>query len=240
MPKQRTIKTDDALRMMKKMGSGGGGGIAQETDPTVPSWAKQPNKPTYTAEEVGARPSTWTPSAKDVGADPTGTAESKVSDHNTSEAAHSDIRLLIEGLTTRLNALANSDDTTLDQMAEVVTYIKANRTLIESVTTGKVNVTDIINNLTTNVTNKPLSAAQGVVLKGLIDTLQTAVNNHTSNSNIHITAAERTAWNAKANKATTLAGYGITDAATKEDLAKQSEEIADIRALLVDGNGVEY
>lgn len=25
-----------------------------ETDPTVPNWAKQPNKPTYTAAEVGA------------------------------------------------------------------------------------------------------------------------------------------------------------------------------------------
>ena len=28
-----------------------------ETDPTVPSWAKQANKPTYTAQEVGALPS---------------------------------------------------------------------------------------------------------------------------------------------------------------------------------------
>ena len=28
-----------------------------ETDPTVPSWAKQPSKPTYTASEVGALPS---------------------------------------------------------------------------------------------------------------------------------------------------------------------------------------
>lgn len=28
-----------------------------ETDPTVPSWAKAPNKPTYTASEVGALPS---------------------------------------------------------------------------------------------------------------------------------------------------------------------------------------
>ena len=27
-----------------------------ETDPTVPAWAKQPNKPTYTASEVGALP----------------------------------------------------------------------------------------------------------------------------------------------------------------------------------------
>ncbi|MBO7260145.1 MAG: hypothetical protein J6U97_01475, partial [Bacteroidaceae bacterium] len=58
MPRNRTIKTDDALRMMKKIGAGGGGGIAQETDPTVPSWAKQPTKPTYTADEVGALPKT--------------------------------------------------------------------------------------------------------------------------------------------------------------------------------------
>lgn len=32
------------------------GGITKETDPTVPSWAKEPNKPSYTAEEVGALP----------------------------------------------------------------------------------------------------------------------------------------------------------------------------------------
>ena len=29
-------------------------GIAEESDPTVPQWAKQPQKPTYTADEVGA------------------------------------------------------------------------------------------------------------------------------------------------------------------------------------------
>lgn len=32
----------------------GGGGVARETDPTVPAWAKQPQKPSYTADEVGA------------------------------------------------------------------------------------------------------------------------------------------------------------------------------------------
>lgn len=30
----------------------------KETDPTVPEWAKQPTKPTYTADEVGALPNT--------------------------------------------------------------------------------------------------------------------------------------------------------------------------------------
>lgn len=42
-----------------------------ETDPTVPAWAKKATKPSYTADEVGARPNTWTPTASEVGAVPT-------------------------------------------------------------------------------------------------------------------------------------------------------------------------
>lgn len=45
-------------------------GITEEVDPTVPSWAKQATKPSYTASEVGARPNTWMPTAADVGARP--------------------------------------------------------------------------------------------------------------------------------------------------------------------------
>lgn len=123
--------------------------------------------------------------AADVNADASGTANSKVSAHNTNTSAHSDIRSLIAGLTSRLNALADSDDDTLDQMSEVVAYIKSNKSLIEAVTTSKVNVSDIINNLTTNVSNKPLSAAQGVALKGLIDALQKTVDGKANASHDH-------------------------------------------------------
>lgn len=42
--------------------------LTAETDPTVPAWAKADTKPTYTADEVGARPDTWTPTADQVGA----------------------------------------------------------------------------------------------------------------------------------------------------------------------------
>jgi len=115
-------------------------------------------------------------SAADIGADVSGTAANQITSHNISTASHNDIRTLITGISDRLNALADSDDTTLDQLSEIVAYIKANKTLIESVTTSKVNVADIINDLTTNVSDKPLSAAQGVALKALIDTLQTSVN----------------------------------------------------------------
>lgn len=37
-----------------------------ETDPTVPAWAKQPQKPEYTAAEVGALPVTYVPPAAPV------------------------------------------------------------------------------------------------------------------------------------------------------------------------------
>lgn len=57
-------------------------------------------------------------------------------------------------------------------MSEVVAYIKSNKSMIDAITTSKVGVADIVNNLTTNLSNKPLSAAQGVVIKTLIDALR--------------------------------------------------------------------
>lgn len=147
----------------------------EETDPTVPEWAKQPEKPMYTAAEVGALPDTYTPpdqTAQQVGADPAGTAASAVSQHNTDATSHNDLRLALKGLTDRINAALNSDDITLDQMSEVVAYIKSNKSMIDAITTSKVGVADIVNNLTTNLSNKPLSAAQGVVIKTLIDALR--------------------------------------------------------------------
>ncbi|MDY3993550.1 MAG: hypothetical protein SOY66_08430 [Evtepia sp.] len=138
------------------------GNPIEEKDPTVPAWAKAETKPGYTAGEVGA--------------DPSGTAAARVSEHNTNTTSHSDMRLLIQGLTDRLNALADSDDTTLDQLSEIVAYIKDNRGLIAAVTTDKVSVTDIVNDLVTNVANKSLSAAQGVALKALIDSLSEEID----------------------------------------------------------------
>ncbi|MCM1134370.1 MAG: hypothetical protein NC400_02240 [Clostridium sp.] len=94
-----------------------------------------------------------------------------ISNHDISISAHSDIRDLISGLTARLNALADSDDITLDQLSEIVAYIKNNKDLIDGITTSKVNVSDIIDNLTSTLTNKPLSANQGRILKEMIASL---------------------------------------------------------------------
>lgn len=97
--------------------------------------------------------------------------DSAVSNHNISESSHNDMRILITGLTTRLNVLADSDDTTLDQLSEIVAYIKNNKSLIDGITTSKVNVSDIIDDLTSNFGDKPLSSKQGKILKEMIISL---------------------------------------------------------------------
>ena len=133
---------------------------------------------TQVRANIGALGTDYVPpsqTAEQVGADAKGTASTVVSAHNVATDSHSDIRLLIEGLTTRLNTIADSSDEDLNQLSELVAYIKNNKSLIDGITTGKVSVSDIVDNLTTSVSNKPLSAKQGVVLKGVTDTINTSL-----------------------------------------------------------------
>jgi len=79
-----------------------------------------------------------------------------------------------------------------------------NKSEIDDLLDDKINTTDIIDNVTSTNTNKPLSANQGKVLKGLIDDTYTK----TETDNL---------LDDKADSSTTLAGYGITDAYTKTE-----------------------
>lgn len=224
----------------------------EETDPTVPDWAKQPEKPEYTAEEIGAQPKgeylTEIPenlATKDFVTEKIAEAElggeevdlsdyalkselpTKTSDldndsgfvtaavatllnyylksetYKKSETySATEVDNLVNALSARLNAFFDTDDTTLDELSEIVAYIKSNKSLIDSITTSKVNVADIINNLTTSVANKPLSAAQGVALKALIDAIivPTKLADLAADSTHRtVTDSEKTAWNAKSN-----------------------------------------
>lgn len=90
-------------------------------------------------------------------------------DHNEDEAAHPAIQELIQALQKKVNEFLDVDVETADQLSELIALIEGNADLIEAITTGKVSVSDIANNLTTDNAKKVLSAAQGVVLKGLID-----------------------------------------------------------------------
>ena len=89
--------------------------------------------------------------------------------HNTDTMSHQDIRLSLNDLATKLTNFLNIDEPTLDELSELIQAIQANKGSIAALTSGKVNVSDIADNLSTNLSDKPLSAAMGVKLKQLID-----------------------------------------------------------------------
>ena len=72
--------------------------------------------------------------------------DTKISEHNESTTAHSDIRSLISNLTNKLNTFLDTDDESLDQISELITFIQNNRTLIEGITTNKVDKNQGIEN----------------------------------------------------------------------------------------------
>lgn len=65
---------------------------------------------------------------------------------------------------------------TMDKLKELVNEISANKNNIAAITSGKVDVDDIVNNLTDGGTDKVLSAEQGKTLKGLIDAIHVFAN----------------------------------------------------------------
>ncbi len=116
--------------------------------------------------------------AADVGADAKGSAASAVSTHNVNTDAHNDIRLELKRLADIINDVLDSEDSDLNEMHEIVAYIKSNKSLIEAITDSKVNVNDIVNNLDTNVSDRPLSAAQGVALKQQISNVEADIKEY--------------------------------------------------------------
>jgi hypothetical protein len=76
-----------------------------------------------------------------------------------------------------VDALLSSDTETLNDLQEIVDYIKNNKNLIDAITTNKVNVSDVVDHLLSLEVAKPLSANQGRILKELIDNFKQEYNN---------------------------------------------------------------
>lgn len=88
----------------------------------------------------------------------------------------------LKALVDNLKTFVNGDDVNLDSVKELADYIKANKALIDQVTTNKVNTADVVNALDCVVAGKVLDGRQGKVLKGLIDGLSTTLSNITTDS----------------------------------------------------------
>lgn len=113
-----------------------------------------------------------------------------MNNHDISASSHSDIRSEIEDLSDAFNKFIECDDDTIKQIRDVIKFVKDNDSIITGITNSKVSISDIIDNLNTNVSNKPLSAAQGVVLKSLIDALQAEVEGKTVVTDKHLSTSD--------------------------------------------------
>lgn len=78
-----------------------------------------------------------------------------------------------------------ADGGTMDRLVELVTQINANKDSIDLILNGKIDVSAIVNDLTTGGTDKVLSAEQGKALKALIDALQTSLEQQLANVHTH-------------------------------------------------------
>ena len=140
----------------------------------------------------------------------TAVVDSKISSHNTSTSAHSDIRGLISDLSTKVSNFLDVDDATTDQLSEVLTMINNNKGTLESLTTSKINVSAIVDNLTTSDSSKVLSAKQGVALKTLIDALDAAVDGKAAEGHGHAIADVSGLQGALDGKANSSHGTHVT------------------------------
>jgi len=205
--------------------------------------------------------------------------DTKISEHNESTTAHPDIRSLISNLTNKLNTFLDTDDESLDQISELITFIQNNRTLIEGITTSKIDknqgienaskglivgedgyvtlgdigyypveITSVNSNYQANHTCKEISDAfkDGLIPYAFIHGVEQNIfylmtcseslvgfvyltkdnisiitisqdNTTTVNTNNPIIHTHQDISH-KADKATTLSGYGITNAYTKGEV----------------------
>lgn len=178
--------------------------LVQETDPTVPEWAKQPVRPTYNKADVGLGNADNT---SDI-SKPVSTAQQAAIDAAYQQST---------GYTDqKIAGLINGAPGTLDTLGKIAEAMQDNQdvvTALEQAIGTKANEADL--------------------------------NGHISNSTIHTSASEKTAWNNKMEKTgdasnTTVA---FTQATTRANIAsgeKMSVIMGKIRKVFADLKTVAF
>lgn len=157
--------------------------------------------------------------------------DSDISAHNSSASAHSDIRSLISAVDSRVD----DADSRIDTLNETVSALDTN----------KVNKSDIVNNLTTDDSTKPLSAAMGMELKNSIDSGGSAnelISEHNTNNEAHADIRDLvTAAHQRADDAYTAAMAGGGSAAEGIEAHNTSKTAhMDIREMIENISATEY
>lgn len=164
--------------------------------------------------------------------------DSDISAHNSSSSAHSDIRGLISAVDSRVDD-ANSDIDNADSRIDTL------NATVSALDTNKVNKSDIVNNLTTDDSTKPLSAAMGMELKNSIDSGGSAnelISEHNTNNEAHADIRDLvTAAHQRADDAYTAAMAGGGSAAEGIEAHNTSKTAhMDIREMIENISATEY
>ena len=192
--------------------------LIEETDPTVPSWAKQASKPSYTKSEIGL-------SNVDNTSDknkPVSTAQQKAIDDILSSAkSYTD---------TKISNLIDGAPETMDTLKEVSDAISENKNVVEALDSAignkadkknfEAHISDSTIHITTddkanwNDSNSKKHVHENksildTITISLIETWNNAVN-HISDKVKHITPSERTLWNTVSDKVDVIEGKGLS------------------------------
>ena len=190
--------------------------ITAETDPTVPAWAKESTKPSYTASEVGALPdSTVIPTALSALTDDA--THRLVTDTEKSawngKASASDLSTL-SGTVTAHTAdttihVTSGDKTSWNGKADNTAFTAHTASSTVHVSTSEKNTwngkadntafTAHTASTTVHVSTSEKNTWNGKADSSDLNTLSGTVTGHTADTTIHVTSSDKTSWNGKAD-----------------------------------------
>ena len=135
---------------------------------------------------------------KQNGSAPAVTVEDVLTSTSSVNALSANQGRLLKQYIDNINSILTSDDTTLDELQEVVDFIKANKSTLDSL--GIANIAGLQTALDNKVTAE---AGKGLSTNDYDNTEKQKVTDseaHRNDANVHVTAGEKVLWNDKADK----------------------------------------
>lgn len=122
------------------------GYLTSETDPTVPDWAKQETKPSYTADEVGAATKKYVDDSFNTNNSAIESIQTSLENYylkSEADTLHTEIEDYVDN---QVAALVNAAPETLDTLGELAAAFEENHDMVETLNeaiTFKANQSDL-------------------------------------------------------------------------------------------------
>lgn len=144
------------------------------------------------------------------------TVEAQLNAHNGAADAHADIRKEVADLSKEVADFTGLNDETVEKLEAVLELLDQNGESLEELLSGKVNTSDIADNLTTNDAAKVLSANQGAVIQAAMDVMNVEIGKKADATDLNDYAkkedlADGTVVPAKANSLNVAAAVGASN-----------------------------